>query len=75
MNPEDVLRMIASNRAWIKSYKILVGLVRNPKTPVAISMNLLQRVNAKDLTQMAVDRNIPEPLRNAARQKSVNSRQ
>ena len=71
---EDVLRMIANNRAWMKSYRILVGLVRNPKTPVAISMNLLQRVNAKDLTQVAVDRNIPEPIRLEARKKSGDGR-
>jgi hypothetical protein len=71
---EDVLRMVANNRAWMKSYKILVGLVKNPKTPVAISMNLLQRVNAKDISQIAIDRNVPEPLRLAARKKSVENR-
>jgi len=71
---EDVLRMIAHNRAWMKSYKILVGLVKNPKTPVALSMNLLQRVNAKDCNQIAIDRNVPEPLRIAARKKSLENR-
>jgi hypothetical protein len=71
---EDVLRMIANNRAWMKSYKIVLGLVKNPKTPVAISMNLLQRVNNKDVAQMAIDRNIPEPLRLAARKKTVENR-
>jgi hypothetical protein len=71
---EDVLRMIVHNRAWMKSYKIVLGLVKNPKTPVALSMNLLQRVNAKDLTAMAIDRNIPEPLRLAARKKVVENR-
>jgi len=71
---EDVLRMIAHNRAWMKSYKIVLGLVKNPKTPVAISMNLLQRVNPKDLQQMAIDRNIPEPLRIAARKKTMENR-
>jgi hypothetical protein len=60
---EDVLRMIAHNRAWMKSYKVVLGLVKNPKTPVALSMNLLQRVSAKDCSQIAVDRNVPEPLR------------
>ena len=71
---EDVLRMIAHNRSWMKSYKILLGLVKNPKFPVALSMNLLQRVNSKDLAQMAIDRNIPEPVRIAARKKTVENR-
>ena len=71
---EDVLRMIARNRSWMKSYKILLGLVKNPKMPVALTMNLLQRVNSKDLGQMAIDRNLPEPIRIAARKKTVENR-
>jgi len=66
---EDVLRMIAHKRAWIKNYKIVLRLCRNAKTPVAISMNLLQRIMEKDLRTMSTDRNIPEPLRVAARKK------
>ena len=71
---EDVLRMIAHNRSWMKSYKILLGLVKNPKMPVALSLNLLQRVNSRDLAQMAMDRNIPEPVRIAARKKTMDNR-
>ena len=71
---EDVLRMIAHNRSWMKSYKIMVRLVRNPKFPVALSMNLLQRVNNKDLALIAIDRNVPEPVRIAARKKTVENR-
>ena len=68
---EDVLRMIAHKRVWIKNYKIVLRLCKNPKTPVAISMNLLQRIMEKDLKMMGTDRNIPEPVRIAARKKSV----
>jgi hypothetical protein len=71
---EDILRIIAHNRKWMKNYKICLGITKNPKTPVAISMNLLQRIQQKDLTQMAIDRNIPEPLRIAAKKKVLASR-
>jgi hypothetical protein len=71
---EDVLRIIAHNRAWMKSYKITLGLTKNPKTPVAVSMNLLQRIQQRDLAQMAIDRNIPEPVRIAARKKVLANR-
>jgi len=37
-------------------------------------MNLLQRIQQKELTQMATDRNIPEPLRIAARKKVLANR-
>jgi hypothetical protein len=66
---DEVLRIIGSNRAWIKNYSVIVGLSKNPKTPVGMSLNLLARLNDRDLQMLAVDRNVPEPLRAAARKK------
>ena len=68
---DDVLRIIGANRMWMKNYKIACALTRNPKTPVALSMNLLSRLNEHDLAQVSVDRNVPEPIRIAARKKVV----
>jgi len=68
---EDVLRAIGHNRAWMKSYGVVIGLARNPKTPVAISLNLLARLQDRDVQAISVDRNVPEPLRIAARKKVV----
>jgi hypothetical protein len=64
---EEVLRVIAMNRTWVKNYGVALGLVKNPKTPPAISMQLLQRINERDMKMLAVDRNVPESLRLAAR--------
>ena len=71
---EDVLRIIGSNRAWTKNYGVVVGLTRNPKTPLAMSMNMLSRLNDKDVSVMSTDRNVPEQLRTAARRKVMASR-
>ena len=71
---EDVLRVIGTNRAWTKNYGVVAGLVRNPKTPLAISMNLLQRINDRDVKMLAIDRNIPDPLRIAARKRATANR-
>ena len=71
---EDILRIIAHNRKWMKSYKITLGLVKNPKTPLAISMNLLNRIQQKEMAQISIDRNVPEPLRIAAKKKVLASR-
>ena len=68
---DDVLRTIGQNRAWTKNYAVVVGLTKNPKTPLAMSMNFMARLNDRDLTMLAVDRNVPEPLRIAARKKIV----
>jgi hypothetical protein len=71
--PEDVLRTIGTNRAWLKNYGVVVGLTKNPKTPVAMSLNLMGRLNSRDLQKLSIDRNVPEPLRIAARKKMLQS--
>jgi hypothetical protein len=64
---EEVLRIIASNRTWTKNYGVILGLARNPKTPPAISMQIVQRLNERDQKMLSVDRNVPEAVRLAAR--------
>lgn len=64
---EDVLRIIATNRAWVKNYNVVAALTKNPKTPPALAMNFLQRLNERDLKKLAFDRNVAEPVRLAAR--------
>jgi hypothetical protein len=71
---EDVLRMISNNRGWMKNYKVALRLVKNPKTPIAVSMNLLARIMERDMVGLSTDRNVPEQLRIAARKKVLISR-
>jgi len=66
---EDVLRIIGSNRAWLKSYNVILALTKNPKTPPGMGMTLMARLNNKDLAKLAVDRNVSEALRITARKK------
>ena len=66
---EEVLRIIASNRAWTKNYGIVVGLTKNPKTPLGLSLNLMSRLNDRDISALSMDRNVPESLRTAARRR------
>jgi hypothetical protein len=68
---EECLRTIAFTRAWMKNYNVVAALTRNPKTPVAISMNLLARLTEKDLRTLSTDRNVPDALRISARKKLV----
>jgi len=66
---EEALRTIGRTRAWMKNYGVVAGLSKNPKTPVALSMNLLARLTGKDLKAIATDRNVPDVVRQAARRK------
>ena len=68
---EDVLRIIGHNRAWLKSYGVILALTKNPKTPLAMSMSLLNRLTSKDLAKLSVDRNVPEALRITSRKRVV----
>jgi hypothetical protein len=68
---DEILRMIAHTRAWIKNYDVVLGLAKNAKTPLAVSMNLLSRLNDRDLRMLSQDRNIPDVLRITARKKVV----
>ena len=71
---DELLRIIANTRAWMKRYGVVSALVKNPKTPVAISMNLISRLNDKDLRMLSADRNVAEIVRITARQKVVMQR-
>ncbi|MBM3819908.1 MAG: hypothetical protein FJW14_12960 [Acidimicrobiia bacterium] len=68
---DEILRIIAFTRAWVKNYGVVLALAKNPKTPVAVSMNLLSRLNEKDLRLLSTDRNVPDVLRVTARKKLV----
>ena len=72
---EEILRSIAMSRAWTKSYGVLLALVKNSKTPVALTLNMMQRLNDSDVKKLSTDRNVPEALRVAARRKVVSNQQ
>ncbi len=71
---EDVLRTIAMNRAWLKNYSVVLALTKNSKTPLAISLNLLNRLTERDIAGISTDRNVPDPLRIAARRRMALSK-
>jgi hypothetical protein len=64
---EEVLRIIGTNRSWLKNYGVTLGLAKNPKTPTAISMQMLHRLVERDVKMLTTDRNVPEVLRLAAK--------
>ncbi len=68
---DEVLRIVGTSRAWTKNYNVIASLTRNPKTPIAISLTLLSRLTSRDVKMLSTDRNIPEPLRVAARKQVV----
>ncbi len=63
---EDILRQIASNRQWARSYNVMHNLVRNPRTPIANSMSIMSRLQLRDLTALQKNRNVSDAVRRHA---------
>jgi hypothetical protein len=64
--PEDVLRKIAINRQWSRNYKIGHNLARNPRTPIANAMPILNKMQLKDLVALINNRNVSDAVRRHA---------
>jgi len=63
---DEVLRIIALNRAWARSYPIIHNLVRNPRTPIPTVVGILPRIHTKDLKNLSQNRNVSEAVRRQA---------
>jgi len=63
---DEVLRLIALNRSWARSYPIIHNLARNPRTPIPTVMNILIRIKTKDLQNLTQNRNVSEAVRRQA---------
>lgn len=65
--PEDVLRLIANNRDWTKTYQVKLALTGNPKTPQAAAMKFLNYLQDRDLKNLMKSRDVPSVISTQAR--------
>jgi len=63
---DEILRKIGHHREWTKRYAVCKNLVCNPRTPIGIALTLVPRLSPRDIKGIAVDRNVPEPVRKQA---------
>jgi hypothetical protein len=63
---DEVLRLIALNRAWARSYRIVHNLARNSRTPIASAISILPRLQTRDLQNLSQNRNVSEAVRRQA---------
>jgi len=64
---EEVLRIISSNKEWMKNYQIKLSIVSNPKTPLPIAMKYLSSLKGNDLKQLSLSRNISAAVASSAK--------
>ncbi len=63
---DEILRLIAGNRAFRKNYVVVRNLMNNPKCPLDLTLHMLPLLNAVDLKKLANNKNVPETLRTSA---------
>jgi hypothetical protein len=63
---EEVLRLIAAKRSFVRHYSIVNGLANNPRAPIDVVLPLLARLNDRDLKALSINRNVADAVRKSA---------
>ncbi len=63
---EEVLRLIALKRKYMKNYSVVRALVNNPRAPIDVTMHLVNHLNDRDQKALSVNKNVPDVLRTIA---------
>jgi hypothetical protein len=67
----DLLKAIAERREWAQRPEIALALVRNPKSPVPLAIQMLQHVSPGELRRLAKGSNVRMPILQAARKRVI----
>ncbi len=55
---DEVVRLIASDKEFIRKYPVQVALVNNPKCPAPLALKLMQGLQRRDLQQLSNNKNV-----------------
>jgi hypothetical protein len=66
--PEDVLRIIGTNKEWAGKYQIKLNLVMNPRCPLAFAARFVVQLRESELKMVARSKNVTGAVSQAARQ-------
>lgn len=64
--PSELLAAISKKKGWMKNYGVTSGLVKNPKTPPHIAVNLVGNLTNRDLNLLKSDKQVPDVIRKQA---------
>lgn len=63
---EECLRIIGMKGRWLRRYGVIHNLAFNPRTPVNLAMQMLNRLSVRDLGLLGRDRNVSSVVRRMA---------
>jgi len=64
---DDVLRIVANNRQWTRSYKVKLALASNPKTPQPVAMGFVSQLHDSDMLSLMKSKDVPAVVATHAR--------
>ena len=64
---EELLRMIADRREWMRNYQIRLALATNPKTPLVLALKQLTTLTDGDLRLLTKSKNVSATVASQAR--------
>ncbi len=64
---EEILRIIATQRDWTRSYSVKLALCTNPKTPRPQAVKFMNYLRDKDLRSLMKSRDVPSVISSHAR--------
>jgi hypothetical protein len=64
---EEILRVVAKRRDWMKSYNVILAMVNNPKAPQGATLRLVSTLKTRDLQMLEKNKNVTEGIRSTAK--------
>lgn len=64
---EEILRIVVKKREWMKSYKVILAMVNNPKAPQGAALRLVNELKTRDLQMLEKNKNVTEGIRSTAK--------
>lgn len=64
---DEVIRVIANNREWTRSYTVKLNLATNPKCPPPTAMKFVNHLQDRDLRFLMKSKDVPSAVSNHAR--------
>ncbi len=64
---DELLRMIAERREWMRNYQVRLGLASNPKARLPVALRQVGTLEERDLRIIAKSKNVPAAVSAQAR--------
>jgi hypothetical protein len=71
---DEIMRLICSNKEWVKNIKIRKALVENPRTPVPNALRFLATLGEKDIAGYAKSKNLSSVISTQAKRMLLNKK-